>query len=179
MHSTSSRKWCLVPSTTISSQLQYKLTQLFASKEQKEKEQRETKKKKKTLLWINLENTSLARWSRTSSVQLLSCVQHFATSWTTAHQASLSSSTYRACSNPCPSSWWCHLTTSASVVSFSSCLQYFPASGSFSNESVLHTMWPKYWIKDNITNDILLSWTPWLTDLCLFSMSDSLWHHGL
>ena len=31
----------------------------------------------------------------------------------------------------CPSSQWCHPTISSSVVPFSSCLQYFPASGSF------------------------------------------------
>ena len=31
----------------------------------------------------------------------------------------------------CPSSWWCHPTISSSVVPFSSCLQSFPASGSF------------------------------------------------
>ena len=37
----------------------------------------------------------------------------------------------RACSNSCPSSRWCHPTISSSVVSFSSCLQSFPASGSF------------------------------------------------
>ena len=36
-----------------------------------------------------------------------------------------------ACSNSCPSSWWCHPTISASIVSFSSCLQSFLASGSF------------------------------------------------
>ena len=36
-----------------------------------------------------------------------------------------------ACSNSCPSSWWCHPTVSCSVVPFSSCLQSFPASGSF------------------------------------------------
>ena len=35
-----------------------------------------------------------------------------------------------ACSNSRPSSWWCYPTIS-SVVSFSSCLQSFPASGSF------------------------------------------------
>ena len=35
------------------------------------------------------------------------------------------------CSNSCPSSRWCHPTNSSSVVSFSSCLQSFPASGSF------------------------------------------------
>ena len=36
-----------------------------------------------------------------------------------------------AYSNSCPSSWWCHPTISSSVVSFSSCLQFFPASGTF------------------------------------------------
>ena len=36
-----------------------------------------------------------------------------------------------ACSNSCPLSWWCHPTTSSSVVPFSSCPQSFPASGSF------------------------------------------------
>ena len=36
-----------------------------------------------------------------------------------------------ACSNSCPSSHWCHPTTSSSIVPFSSCLQSFPASGSF------------------------------------------------
>ena len=34
-------------------------------------------------------------------------------------------------SNSCPSSRWCHPTISPSVVPFSSCLQSFPASGSF------------------------------------------------
>ena len=33
--------------------------------------------------------------------------------------------------NPCPLSWWCYPTISSSVVSFSSRLQSFPASGSF------------------------------------------------
>ena len=34
-------------------------------------------------------------------------------------------------SNSCPLSRWCHPTLSSSVVPFSSCLQSFPASGSF------------------------------------------------
>ena len=34
-------------------------------------------------------------------------------------------------SNSCPLSQWCHPTISFSVVPFSSCLQSFPASGSF------------------------------------------------
>ena len=37
----------------------------------------------------------------------------------------------RACSNSCALSWWCHPTISSSVSPFSSCLQSFPASGSF------------------------------------------------
>ena len=41
------------------------------------------------------------------------------------------SPTPRACSNSCPWSQWCHPTISSSVVPFSSCLQSFPASGSF------------------------------------------------
>ena len=32
---------------------------------------------------------------------------------------------------PCPLSQWCHPTISSSVIPFSSCLQSFPASGSF------------------------------------------------
>ena len=39
--------------------------------------------------------------------------------------------TLEACSNSCPSSWWCHPTISSSVASFSSHLQTFPASVSF------------------------------------------------
>ena len=35
------------------------------------------------------------------------------------------------CSNSCLLSWWCHPTTSSSVILFSSCPQSFPASGSF------------------------------------------------
>ena len=34
-------------------------------------------------------------------------------------------------SNSCPLSQWCHPTISSSVIPFSSCLQSFPASGSF------------------------------------------------
>ena len=50
------------------------------------------------------------------------------------------SPTPRACSNSGPSSWWCHPTISSSVISFSSCFQSFPASGTF-----LRIRWPKYW----------------------------------
>ena len=39
--------------------------------------------------------------------------------------------TPRVYSNSCSLSWWCHPTISSSVIAFSSCLQSFPASGSF------------------------------------------------
>ena len=64
-------------------------------------------------------------------IQLLSCVQLSATPWTAACQAPLSFTVPRSCSDSCPLSWWCSLTISFSAASFSSCLQSFPASGSF------------------------------------------------
>ena len=41
------------------------------------------------------------------------------------------SPTHRAYSNSCPLSQWCYPTISSSVIFFSSCVQSFPASGSF------------------------------------------------
>ena len=49
------------------------------------------------------------------------------------------SPTPRACSNSCPLSQWCHPTISSSVVPFFSCLQSFPASGSFPMSQFLAT----------------------------------------
>jgi len=46
------------------------------------------------------------------------------------------SPTPRACSNSCPLSRSCHPTISSSVVPFSSRLQSFPASGSFSMSQI-------------------------------------------
>jgi len=66
-----------------------------------------------------------------SSVQSLSSVWLFAAPWTAACQGFLSITNYWSCSNSCPSSWWCHQTIQSSVVPFYSCLQSFPASGSF------------------------------------------------
>ena len=82
-----------------------------------------------------------------SSVQLLSRVWLFATPWTAAHTRppcpSPASGVY---SNSCPLSQWYYPTISFSVVPFSSCLQSFPASGSFlRSQLVLRIRWPKYW----------------------------------
>ena len=66
-----------------------------------------------------------------SSVQSLSRVRLFATPWTAARQASLSITDSGLYPNSCPLSVWCHPNISSSVTPFSSCPQYFPASGSF------------------------------------------------
>ena len=66
-----------------------------------------------------------------SSVQSLSHVRLSATPWIVACQASLSITNSRVYLNSCPSNQWCHPAISSSVIPFSSCPQYLPASGSF------------------------------------------------
>ena len=66
-----------------------------------------------------------------SSVKSLSRVWPFGTLWNVAPRHPCPSPTPGACSNSCPSSWWCHPTISSSVVPFFYCLQSCPASGSF------------------------------------------------
>ena len=66
-----------------------------------------------------------------SSVQSLSHVQYLLYHGVQHARLPCPSPTSRACSNSCSSSWRCHPTISSSVVPFSSCLQSFPASGSF------------------------------------------------
>ena len=80
-----------------------------------------------------------------SSVQLLSCVRLFATSWTTAHQASLSIT----------NSWSLLRLMSIKLVMPSNHLipchpllrlpSVFPSIRVFFKESVLCIRWPKYW----------------------------------
>ena len=73
-------------------------------------------------------NWVLFWWVGPCSVQLLSHVWLFVTPWTAAHQASLSIPKSRSPLKLIES--WCHPTVSSSVIPFS-CLQSFPASGSF------------------------------------------------
>ena len=80
-----------------------------------------------------------------SSVQSLNCVQLFETPWTTAYQASLSIT----------NSWsLCKLMSIKSVIPSNHVIlcypllfppSIFPSIRIFSNESVLHIRWPKYW----------------------------------
>ena len=80
-----------------------------------------------------------------SSVQSLSCVQLFATPWTTAHQASLSITNSQSLPKlisielVIPSN---HLILCHPLLLLPS---IFPSMRVFSNELVLHIMWPKYW----------------------------------
>ena len=96
----------------------------------------------------------------------------------------------RAYSNPCPSSQWYHPTISSSVVPFSSCLQSFPASGSFQMSqffasggqsvgvSVSASVLPM-----NIQDWYPLGWTGWISLLSKVYHScfnlPSPPHHGL
>ena len=128
-------------------------------------------------------------------VQLLSCVWLFATPWTAALQASLSItiSCWNSCPLPWRRKWqptpvflpgklhgqkslvgyspkgplsqWCHPTISSSVIPFSSCLQSFPASGSFpmsqlftsggqsigASASVIMWLFPFWFLYHNVT----------------------------
>ena len=95
--------------------------------------------------WINLRCISLVIWVTTfvswfSSVQFSpSVVSDFLWSHELQHaRPPCPSPTPEVHQNPCPLSWWCHPTISSSVITFSSCLQYFPASGSFQWVSCPH-----------------------------------------
>ena len=88
----------------------------------------------------------------------------------------------RACSNSCPLSQWCHPTISSSVLSFS-CLQSFPASGSFP-ESALLIRRPKHWasasaslLPMNIPDWFPLGWTG-LISLQSKGLKSLLQHHS-
>ena len=65
------------------------------------------------------------------SVQSLSCVWLFVTHGLQHANLPHPSPAPRVFSNSCPLSQWCHPTISSSVIPFSSCLQPFPATGSF------------------------------------------------
>ena len=78
-------------------------------------------------------------------VQLLSHIWLFATPWTPVQQDSLSFtislSLLKLMSNELVMPSNCLIL----YTPFSSCLQFFPASGVFSNELALCIRWPKYW----------------------------------
>ena len=115
---------------------------------------------------LNLPRNLLCQFS---SFQLLSCVQLSATSWTAAHQASLSIT----------NSWSLLKLLSIESVMPSNHLilccpllppSIFPSIRVFSNESALPIKWPKYWsfsyrsvLPMNIQNLFPLGWTVWIS----------------
>ena len=76
------------------------------------------------------------------------------------------SPTPRAYSNVCPLSWWCHPTISSSVVPFS-CLQSFPASGSFQMSQFFASGGQSIGASASISvlpmNWFPLGWTGWIS----------------
>ena len=82
-------------------------------------------------LQVGRNQFQIALWSF-RSVQSLSPVQLFTTLWTVAcARLPCSSPAPKVYLDSYPSSRWCHPAISSSCISFSSCLQSFPASGSF------------------------------------------------
>ena len=94
----------------------------------------------------------------------------------------------RACSNSCPSCGWCHPTISSSVVPFSSCLQSFPASGSFPVSQVFASRGQSVEasasalvLPMNIQDWFPLGWTGWISlqskGLSRVFSSTTVWKH--
>ena len=104
-----------------------------------------------------------------SPVQSLSCVWVFATPWTAARQASLSIKNSR--SPPKPMSIVSVMPSNHLILCRPLLLpSIFPSIRVFSNESILHIRWPKYWISasasvlpKNNQDWSPLGWTGWIS----------------
>ena len=128
-------------------------------------------------LWMRLPSPQF------SSVKLLSHVRLFVTPWTIAHQASLSITNSRSLLK---------LTSIKSVIPSSHLIlchpllllpSIFPSIRVFSNESVIHIRWPKYWrfsVNISTSNEYsgLISFrTDWLDLLAVQGTLKSLLQH--
>ena len=94
------------------------------------------------------------------------------------------SPTPRVYSNSCPLSRWCHPTISSSVIPFSSCLQSFPASGSFqmsqfftSGGQSIGASASTSVLPVNIQDWSPLGWTGWIS--CSLPLSQILGAHSM
>ena len=84
------------------------------------------------------------------------------------------------CANSCQWNWWCHPTISSSVIPFSSCIQSFPASGSFlmnqlfspSGQSIGASASASV-LPMNIQDWFPLGWTVWISLLSRDSQESS------
>ena len=95
--------------------------------------------------WRNWRETFSTITVRDNNVvfQSLSHVWLFATSWTAACQATLSSTISSILLKFMSLSQWCHLTISSSAAPFSFCLQFCPSSESFPMSWLIAIRWPK------------------------------------
>ena len=105
-----------------------------------------------------------------SSVQSLSHIEFFATPWTTAQQASLSITNSQSLNKFIFIESVMHPTISSSVFPFSSCLQFFPASGSFQMTLLFEAGGQRIGISPSAsvlpmkTQDLYpLGWTGWIS----------------
>ena len=98
--------------------------------------------------------------NKITSVQLLSCVWLFVTPWTAACQASLSITNSQSLlkltsiESAIPSN---HLILCHPLLLLPS---IFPNIRVFSNESVLHFRWPKYWVSASVLPVNIQGWFP-------------------
>ena len=104
-----------------------------------------------------------------TSAQSLSRVRLFVTPWIAARPP-CPSPTPRVHPNSSPSSWWCHPAISSSVIPFSSCSQFLPASGSLSMSQLF--TWGSQSIGVSASASVLpmdtqdwfpLGWTGWIS----------------
>ena len=86
--------------------------------------------------------------------------------------------------NPCPLSQWCHPAISSSVILFSSCLQSFPASGSFQMSQLFASGGQSIGVSastsvlpTNTQDWSPLEWTGWIS-LQSRGLSSLLQHHS-
>ena len=115
----------------------------------------------------------------TSSVQLLSCVQLFATHGLQHAKLSCPSPSPGVCSNSCPLNWWCHPTISFSVTPFSSCPQSFPAPGAHAMSQLLISGGQSIGASASVHPMNIQGWFPLgLTDLILLSKGLSQFYSG-
>ena len=94
------------------------------------------------------------------------------------------SPTPRIYSNSCSLSRWCHPTISSSVVPFSTCLQSFPASGSFQMSQLFTSGGQSIGVSAstsvlpmNIQDWFPLGWTDWIS-LYSKELKSRLQHHS-
>ena len=119
-----------------------------------------------------------------SSVQSLSRVQLFGPQGLQHARPPCPSPTPGACSNSCPLSRSCHPTISSSVIPFSSCLQSFPASGSFQMSQFFSSDGQSIGVSAStsvlpmsIQGWFPLGWTGW-TPCCPRDSQESRQHHS-